>query len=412
MAEKVREECLRCWDDVVRVQSNPFRWKPNEAASGLLSQSDLVKEYVKLKPHLNCHTIRYAWAASYNMVARRNLQDTGIDPLVLCVAVRQDGKTKSCFDFWVSSEVVRRKHTVCPASTAEVKGGKHGRHELHIRQLAGFRPLVKVIEDQYPNVSSGHTVQIMQAHGIFVQGQDDDNNGNDAAQKPVITISVTKISPLVRLRKPTATFLKRCSESKTKTSKLDHAESENQSEAAGDDEQACREQELGLNMLAEEAEAHDSEELNAQDENDVDNNPDDDGFHHYVAQGLAAAFHPNVFNDDEANEAEVSDWMQDLTQENLAEAHDKAVALNVVGSKGYNIDSNSSQNDIEVCQDNLNMDPIDAAFETAFTAASGLPSSGGSDDHDQVTVDVAGALVLWLSMQCFRCLWFWSDFSS
>lgn len=33
VAEKVRADCLRCWQDVVSVQSDPLRWTPNVAAS-------------------------------------------------------------------------------------------------------------------------------------------------------------------------------------------------------------------------------------------------------------------------------------------------------------------------------------------------------------------------------------------
>ena len=81
-----------------------------------------------------------------------------------------------------------------------------------------------------------------------------------------------------------------------------------------DDEQHTKEQELGLNLLAEEAEANDSGTSgDANDQNNDEVTGDDDvvdgDFHCYVAQGLASSFHPNVFNDDEALEREASSWM-------------------------------------------------------------------------------------------------------
>ena len=389
VAEKVREQCLKCWDDVVGVQANPFRWKPNEAAQGLLQPDVLIKEYVKLRPRLNCSTVRYAWAASYNMVVHKNLNPTGVDPVVLVIGVRRNGR-KTSFDFYVSAEVVRRKHIVCHATALATVGDR----QVTIRKLQGFSPFVKLIEAQYDNVSAGHTVTVMQAFGKVVQNQ---TVTNDPDCTPVVTVLADcRLVSLVRLQKPTASFLKRCQgNSNSKSAKVVHHGDPSHSDGPEvdhrvDDEQHTKEQELGLNLLAEEAEANDSGTSgDANDQNNDEVTGDDDvvdgDFHCYVAQGLASSFHPNVFNDDEALEREASSWMGEMTHEDLVANHDKAVALQAMNSKACNLENPSSQMSIESVQAQLNMDAVDAAVETAFAAASGLPA-----EDQQPTEDIEG----------------------
>lgn len=126
--------------------------------------------------------------------------------------------------------------------------------------------LLSSCESQYQTVCDGHKVQIMQAFGKFVS-EKQPVAINDAEQgAAVVTIDISQTTPLARLQKPSATFIKRCAATQTKVTKVS---SQHQTEGAGTEAEAATEvggcdddanhsgqQMLGLNMLAEEAEAN------------------------------------------------------------------------------------------------------------------------------------------------------------
>lgn len=112
----------------------------------------------------------------------------------------------------------------------------------------------------------------------------------------------------------------------------------------------------------------------------------DHAFQYLVAQGLASAFHPNIFNDDESLEEQVKTFMANSAQEHLSESHDKAVAIHAMGSKTCDIESTLNPTSIESFKDELNLDEVDAAVEIACAVASGLPADSvqhRTDDDDE-----------------------------
>ena len=406
VAELVREECLSSWQDVVGVQSNPFRWIPNAAAADLPSPAVLTKEFNHLKPHLSCATVRYTWAASYNMIVHKNLQEeNSIYPTVLCISERGPGEQKSTFHFWISAGKIRKKHIVCPAGSTYMMDNGQKHKVVFVTDLTDFRPFVKAIEDQFLKVKDNFHIAISQ---IFVKKALESEecrtllSGAASSQtqpgsSTSLGLLVHKTKALVRLQKPTATFLKQCAKSglsheadkadkpaSFEASKEDSSNSssssvEKDNEHTTNNQPADEDQIFGLNLLAEEAEAI-SGQPESDSELDNDKSSDDPSLH-LLCKGLAATFHPTEFNDDDAVEARVSEVMNSEVQSHVADTHERTIAFESV--KNNNCDNLLNQEQMNQLQ-NPDMDFIDAAVETCVTLAAGLPmdSMDGILNHE------------------------------
>lgn len=329
------------------------------------------------------------------MIAHRNIDEESnpLCPVVFCVSTRAPATSKSSFEFWISSEKVRRKHIICPAYKVITSDNSE---LICVRELCGHRPLVRVIEDQFDNVRQGHNVRICQ---VMVKTAADcsmclasSSASSSNSMEPLFGMYVSKVKPLVCLQKPSATFLNRCAaatdvvassnaEKPTKSKHIANPDGLSGGRMEQEQNEHAQDQILGLNLLAEEAEANNVD----RDESDTDLDGDDDGneteFYHFVSRGLAAAYHPTVFNDDEVIEARTTSMMSNTTQEHLAESHDRAVAIEAVKNNVCNLDDGVVQQSIEQMRRGSGMDAVDAAVETCVATASGLPPEVDLDDE-------------------------------
>eukprot|EP00435_Cladocopium_sp_Y103_P059764 s125_g21.t1 len=295
-------------------------------------------------------------------------------PVAFCVALRRSGMRKSLFQFFISAEVVRNKHYVLPTEF------DHTTNTLTWKSLKGFKPLVQVIKEQYDLVKAGHTVVLMRAVltsvGCLQSGRVD-------------CAKVGKAVELVKLEAPTANFIRKCQGQQTAVEKKFLKSSAGVSEAAASAAAAeptaggLRQdlQELGLNILAEEAEVRARESVD-----DPDADLDEDGcghdFEDFVSRGLAYSQERQDDQEDACLEEAAIESFKQQSGEDVAAAFEKGVALDTIAKKECDIESADQQSIICQLQNdsNLQLDALDATFEAAFAKANGMDVLDGEGD--------------------------------
>ena len=427
VAQRVRDHCLKNWDDLLEVQSDIMRWAPSEKASEKIPASKVSYLHSKINPRLSVFSVPYTWAASYNMVAHRALNERLAEwesdtkgmvlhlhkllPVAFCVAVRLKGRTKSRFRWFVSAEVVRRKHQVL-----EVEWNQQSR-SLSWHRLRDFRPLLSVIKDHFDLVRAGHRVVLMHAELTYIGDADGCVN----------TAGVGHCKKLVALESPAANFLKKCQGEQscqsdsvqnvaTETPQVDAnsgfsaspqpmCDSKQEHVQHVTSSKAEQEQALGLRLLAEEAELMEKERAELQGAGDQDSDADDDvadgvcgncngdddlnaAFLSSVAEGIGLCRFPGS-HDDNLLEHFGGGELKVQASEELASAHEQAVAFGtILGANGRggrcNLDAQEHQEVMQSLEQQMGLGPVEAALEVAFAINAGVQVvDTPSTDHAQ-----------------------------
>lgn len=388
VAEKVRDECLRCWDGMLDVQTNPLRWSPSTKATDCISATRALYLHGLMNPHQNCHSVQHTWAASYNMVAHRALGEVveenlknksvlqSLLPVAICIAVRRKGMKTSSFRFFVSAETVRKKHRLL-----EVQWNTKTR-QISWSELANFKPLLVLIKEHFDTVREGHDVHLMFAELTAL---------GDLTLGVVNCATVGSIKQLVKLEPPFKKFLKKISAvtgsdaSEPKENDIKQTEQDDPSSSAVGPQADI--QELGLNLLVQEAEIRansnadnkcDTETDDDERENDhesigitlINKGPDQDDYQHYVAKGVSSAFHGDPDDDVLLQNFAEQNFKQE-TNEELVTVHEQSRAFQSLEAKS-NLDSNKQQSLIEQVQTTSGLDPVDAALEVGLASAVGV----------------------------------------
>ena len=368
VAEKVREHCLQCWDALLEVQSDPTRWAPSEKAPDCISSTRSLYLHGKMNPSFNVHSVEHIWASSYNMLVHKKLaeiispedSESGLEsllPVALCFAVRPLNEKKSDFRFFISAEIVRRKHRLL-----EVKWESRNK-TISWTELKGFKPLVELIKAQFDNVRAGHSVVIMHA-SLTSFGNPEDGAVNCA--------TVGKTTTIIKLEKPTAKLLEtrdKISDNATvtatdkKSAPMENTKTVPESKPSSKSTSDI--QEMGLKLLAQEAECQAPVS-----ENENEDHGDDD-FHQFLKQGL------DVFQadqeDDEARASYAESHFRHEAGEELMDSYEKSVAIQTIEANS-NLDSAQQQALIEQVQSQRSLDPVEAVLEVGLAAASGVDS--------------------------------------
>ena len=399
VARQVREECLSGWESLLEVQCNTLRWSASQAAPDCLPAQKILSLQGQLKPHLKCTSVAHCWAASYNAFVHKSSDVTnGISsdktnpmfPLVFCVAVREAGKTKSTFKFWISCETVRRKHMVLPvqyhreSDCSMISWGK----------LEGFKPLLHVIKDEFATVRAGHSVCLMLSAVTSL--------GN-AATGSISCAVLGKPKMLVKLEAPTKTFIDKCTQahiSPTCAEAEVEGKQSSSSRAASSAASRVQAQDEGLLLLAEEAEMEAQKQACDTDDDVLfDDGPaEQDDFHIHVAKGLASDCYPSVYTSDGLLEEEAAARLSAQCGEEMINQHEHALALDAILNKSADIDSSQQRALLQSMRENaaLDLDPVEAAVEAVVAERAGVDPSAAS---------VSGASILTIfTLRCFSCL--------
>lgn len=383
VAEKVRDHCLQGWCDLIDVQSNPMRWAPSTAAPDCIPNERALYLEGKLKPYLNCHSVQYTWAASYNMVLHRNLfartekqqEWQKLLPPAFCVAVRKSGQKTSSFRYFISAETVRKKHHVLEATR------EPDTKTLCWHRLSGFKPLLEIIKDHFDLVRAAHSVLLFHLE-LVSMGSLDSGAVNCA------TFDQTR--RLVKLEQPTASFLKKM---KAQEGQPDHQANLPELPTAASSEQGSvppkpcdgADQEIGLGLLAEEAEARD---LHISSDNSLEGdepNGDDDAgetndFHYYIAKGLLSSIQNQDAAEDELMEDIATATFKEQTSEDFVTSVEHSVAIQTIQKKACDIDSAEQQRIISQLQSSeSNLDCVEAAMEAGFAKSAGVDAVDAAD---------------------------------
>ena len=373
VAESVREECLKSWDGLLDVQSNPTL----QAATNCVStQRALYMEGI-LKPELNSHSAQHIWAASYNMVAHKALiakmnewsADEKRLPTAFCLALRKRGNPTK-LRFYISAELVRKKHFVL-----ETHWNKESR-TISWTQLKGFKPLLDVIKEQFDVVRSKDT-----GNSVFLMHVQLTSVGS-VSSGIVGCATVGKMSELVRLEAPTAKFLQKCRDQEANARKK-HANTKEPTEKSEKQQpeeyasvsirDASRIQELGLNLLAEEAEQHEIQNTadipEAEEEEEGEND-----FDQFESQGLFSSQLQEDHDEDTLLEQKTVDLFKRQTEEDLVSSVEQAIAIDTITKKQCDIESSHQQSVIQHLQqrDNLHLDALEATLEASLAQAAGV----------------------------------------
>ena len=410
IATAARETCLTGWDSMLEVSSDPKRWTASQAASGLMSSGDMNRLYMRLKPPLTTGTMRYAWAASYNMVLHRELPDE--NPLSACafgITIRHIGATKSKVITFISADVIRNKHWVCPAEADLQK------QLLTWHKPAAARSLLSVVQDQFDIVREGHTVAI-----IFLKlgplGNSSTGSINEA--------HIGSFHKLVKLEKPSATFLAKIDkvidndkssgakhrkkhsgpgpnpgsepeqtdphpENRPEDPVTDKSSDSNDIGAGGNGSENDLQAE-GLDLLVEQAEASgacfSSAEGEGGDECDAGmggNYEDHDVGFITTSESygwlLSAGLHDLQAKEMNAHEAdEMMAKLSESSGEHVVSKLEKEQAFEAIASSSCNIDSESAQKYMEELMRTQDMDDVEAAIEVSKIIQTGLDIPGAS----------------------------------
>eukprot|EP00435_Cladocopium_sp_Y103_P047688 s1306_g14.t1 len=369
VAEKVRDLCLKGWDSLIDVQSDPFRFAPTQAAADCLPSSKVLYMQSRLNPHLSTHSVSYVWAASYNMLAHKELsnllesQDAWrkMFPVAFCIASRPADSRSSVFQFYVSAETCWRKHLVLPvlwdSSTRTVSW----------QSLSGFQPLVLVIKEQYAAVHDGHSVVVMHA---ALESFGSVETGSISCAK------VGKVTKLVKLEKPTKAFVAKAEANAKHNPAKDGKDVAASTGNIDNHSYADKLQTAGLNLLVEEAEAKSKAREGYEEEEDLsDDGADTDEFQHgfayWTARGVASACAM-----DEDDDVGLDKFVSQPGREELGEAVslEERAALKSIDERKFDIGSAEQQAAMHHLQQNpaMDMDPIDAVIECAVASEQGV----------------------------------------
>ena len=416
VVEQVREECLASYPDIVDIMADPCRWAPSARPSGLETPATINKAYMRLKPELNTMTVEHAWAASYNMLAHKTLATmiidssflktdddhlaSGLCPVAFCIRSKAFNESKYTNTFWVSAGLVRKKHLLCPARLQ----GK----SLVWSSLSNFRLLLDILKEMYSKVRDGMEVKILRVFLLFSKAASTSGEVN--------TFRVASMVHLLDIQKPSPNFLK----------KLHALDSEHHDTNAAKDVDAAAPnnvkgqnleedlQEHGLNLLVEEAEAQCCGENDSDDGEEsvdaagggvdtADFDRDDYDFQQLMQKGINAAFSNN---DDEQLEAEAYSKLAEPVEQNATEEHEHSIATAMITSGQCDIDSPEAQQTIHHLQE-LGLDPVEAAMETAYATASGTCAVDNDNAGQSVAIDsLVGGFVLFLFAKLTQVLLF------
>ena len=304
----------------------------------------------------------YAWAASYNMVLHKTLAtmktnasyvknpeeqvSASLAPIAVCFRVKSANAARyTCVSAWVSAGLVRKRHFVCPATLEK--------NHLEWNKLDGCQSLLNVIKQQYQLVKGGSSVQIMR---LFLA-------------------SIGSLDGCVSCAKVKA-FLKKLNQ------QLD-ADSDKDSADQGQDKL----QEMGLNMLAEDAEASGNANNNADYTTNEDSGEDSGGeqededkeFQKHMYAGIEQAFSTatDVYDDEKLEEQ--FEKHQSTGMGSAASSFEKDIVHAAINQGACNIDSAEHQKTISMLQSISGLDAIDAAFETAFASTMGADAVPDGD---------------------------------
>ena len=414
VAEKVRQQCLQVWDDVCNIQSDPDRWMPNKKAD-VLPSDEIQKKYQKLKPHLRTTSLSHIWAASYAVIAHRNLQDQGCLPLIVCIAVRKPGQKRSMFEFWVTADKVRNRYILCPATWAA------DTNTVSWGTLNGFTHFVKVIQQQYDQVREGGLVRVMQCNvtrlGLGASTAEKFGKQLDKASGDklccVTSAVVTAPRPVVTLETPTKQFLHSVHEA---SADVHHGHETVAPEPGSAAEKSCSDldqsdghdtQQMGLRMLAEATEIQ-CRGSNTVDDGDPDVNVGDDdsdnelGFADLIRMGSAVSFDPDKLGGDSFLQSTVEEKLRTDADENVAAAHETAVAVKMISTREVNIDNPEEQLEISRLCQTTSLDDVEAAVEIAVARSAGVSASGSPRASSSATGRASPAYIQ--DVQCVNVL--------
>ena len=339
VAQRVREHCLRDWESVVDVQSDPNRWSPTVAAPDCQPGPRLLYLQGKLKPHLCVHSASHVWAASWNMIVRKkiakNLEKIPAAsqnlPVAVCVAIRRKDQRGSHFTFYISAEIVRRKYIMLQTCWSQQS------RVIEWKTLQGFKPLLTIIKDQYSNVRAGHTVCLMQAS--------------------LTSLGCTSTGALnCATVGETHTLVQLSLDSKQKGLELllrEHGDHRNVD--AADDKGG-----------EEDGDSDSDDNI----EGEADNNTLDKYQYKVAKSVLAISGRDDDDVDQRAEEALISGADVDV-----AEQHERGVALEAMEKKQCNIDTPENQAIMRKLQLQQGLDPSEPAWETAYAAAIGITAA-------------------------------------
>ena len=396
VAERIRSQCLSCWDLVNEVQSNPDRWLPNKAATNIAWRpaAEINAAVSKLRPHTSNVSMQYAWAASYGMYLHKQLRGI-VDPvrvLVIRFDVKASGQRLTS-TFWVAAEKVRNRYIMCPAQFDNTS------HQLTWDSLQGFTPLVQCIKSYYTHVKQGDSVVVK--HALVDGGK----NGHAAASVPAEVGStavlpshtcdaimcgyVNRFTTLIQLSPPSAAFMKTLADSedtcKVAKTQADDAATAVQPvavAAVADDPQKS-----GLFLLAEEVESCESS-AECSDLGDGRDCEEDlatsDNLGPLLRQGIAEACFPDVFNDDHTIEKHADQWLRDASGERVAEEYERELAQKAINKNLVDLQDPRQQSAIEKLSTEHGIDPVDAAVELAVAASLGMQPDMGDTDGGAV----------------------------
>ena len=359
VAQQVRQECLSGWDSFLEVQCIASRWEPSQPAPDCVPQAKILAMQGRLKPHLECHSVQHTWAASYNMYIHKRLVDILHEskadptmPVAFCIGIRRPDKSKSDFKFWLSSEIVRRKHIVC-AVRWEPRGKK-----MCWTELRNFKPLLVVIKEQFHAVKAGSSVCVMYAPvtSFGCPGSGDIGSAIVGNCKTIVKLEPPSAKLVKTVKAPAEMGSDRDLESEPATSGADSGQSAAETCAA-------EVQAAGLNLLAEEAEMV---ERACEGEAEDEANSDADDFQYYVAKGVAATCHPSVYDSDERLEEFAARAFQNASGEEVAAHHERLPAVNSIMKNACDISSSQNLDIIQQLQnDAQDLDAVEVAIETA-----------------------------------------------
>ena len=147
IAKKLLQTCLNSWAERRDVQDNCKRWSAPTLPTDLKDEKSMSKQFDLLVLNTK-QTVARNWAACYNMMINKALQDVkGMGCPVLNFTMRQEGRATS-FVYYVSVEKVRTTRRL-------VRCVLKNRHELWIQDPLVFESSLDVVASYWPAVKAG-----------------------------------------------------------------------------------------------------------------------------------------------------------------------------------------------------------------------------------------------------------------
>lgn len=390
VAEKVRQLCLQSWEGLIDVQSEPTRFAPSTKATDCVAPTRALYLNSVMNPHVHCHSVSHAWAASYNMIVHRTLLERkqsetalgSLFPTVISIATRLKGERSSTFRFFVSAELVRRKHRLL-----EVQWDRAS-NRIQWSCLKGFKALLILIKEEFDRVRQGHVIAIMHAEVKSFGTLDGSVN----------CATLGKVQNIVKLEPPCTNLIEKCGhEAKDAHEKSSHTDIPKSAppKSASVSSEGQEVQQMGLNLLVQEAEL-DEQNGEHEHENIEQGDAVEDDFQHYLAKGLDTC--QIQYEDDEMLSNLAERKFKGQTSEDLVNSYEKAVAIQTIEKTG--IDSVEQQAAIEHVQQSSMIDPLGAVFEVALATAQGVDSVS-EEARAKLSVDTGETQTGFL-----HCIWF------